>query len=166
MTIGTIAQLATPVGPLTVIADGDVVLAAGFTDDRDRVERLIATSLRPAELREADDLGPISRAVDAYFDGDLRAIDAIEVRQRSGAFTERAWQELRRIAPGDPITYGELAKRADAPRAVRAAGQACARNPSSLFVPCHRVVRGDGVAHFYGWGRTTKEWLLAHESTR
>ena len=70
---------------------------------------------------------------------------------------------MRRIAPGEPISYGELAKRIDLPRGARAAGQICARNAASLFVPCHRVVASDGSPHHFGWGLPVKEWLLAHE---
>ena len=82
---------------------------------------------------------------------------------RATTLRERGWGELRRIAPGVPITYGELAKRLDSPRAARAAGQVCARNPVSLFVPCHRVVAANGDLHNFGWGVPVKDWLLRHE---
>jgi len=61
------------------------------------------------------------------------------------------------------VSSGELAARAGAPRAVRAAGSACARNAVCLFVPCHRVVRRDGSLGGYYYGLATKQSLLEHE---
>ncbi|HEY3833823.1 MAG TPA: methylated-DNA--[protein]-cysteine S-methyltransferase [Acidimicrobiia bacterium] len=155
--------LSTPAGPFTVIARDGVVLASGFTDDLDRLTVLIHPAIRPTDIADTDSLGPIADAVVAFFAGDVAAIDAVPVIQRSTALRERGWHELRRIAPGEPISYGELAKRIDLPRGARAAGQVCARNAASLFVPCHRVVASDGSPHHFGWGLPVKEWLLAHE---
>jgi methylated-DNA-[protein]-cysteine S-methyltransferase len=164
MTTATLTTFHTPAAPFTlVVGDDGAVLAAGFTDDTEQVISLIAPGLRPGTLRVRRDSGPVGRAVRDYFDGDVRAIDTVAVRYRSGPFVERAWHELRRVPPGAPIAYGELAKRADRPLAVRAAGQACARNPVSLFVPCHRVIAADGSLHRYGWGLPVKRWLLDHE---
>jgi methylated-DNA-[protein]-cysteine S-methyltransferase len=67
------------------------------------------------------------------------------------------------IKAGHPLTYGELAHRiGSSPRAI---GQACARNPLPIVVPCHRIVASDGAGHYSaGLGIVTKSWLLAHES--
>jgi methylated-DNA-[protein]-cysteine S-methyltransferase len=157
-----VARFTTPIGPFTVLARGDTVLAAGFTDDVERLRNFIHPSLRPAAL-DGGFSPRVTAAVEAYFAGDVRAIDAIAVEYEGAGFMRQAWGELRRIEPGAPISYGELAKRCDSPRAVRAAGQACARNPITLFVPCHRVVHSTGEPKNYGWGRDKKEWLLAHE---
>ncbi len=153
----------TPTGPFTVIARDGVVLASGFTDDVARLTVLIHPSIRPNEVAPVATLGDITDAVAEYFTGDIRTIDEVTVLQRSTAVRERGWDELRRIAPGEPISYGELAKRIDLPRGARAAGQICARNAASLFVPCHRVVAADRSPHHFGWGLPVKEWLLAHE---
>jgi methylated-DNA-[protein]-cysteine S-methyltransferase len=61
------------------------------------------------------------------------------------------------------VTYTGLAARAGRPAAVRAAAQACARNPAALFVPCHRVIRSDGTMGGFRWGVPVKRWLLEHE---
>ena len=72
---------------------------------------------------------------------------------------------MREIPPGETITYAELAERAGNPRAVRAAGSACARNLIAPIVPCHRVVRSGESRNLggYYYGLSTKEWLLEHE---
>ncbi len=166
-TAAILASIATPVGPLTVIAEPETaaVLAAGFTDDSDRLVQSIHPSLR-RELRTSTTPGAtIADAVEQYFEGDIRSIDAIAVRQRSSALRERGWLELRNVAGGNPISYGGLAERLEVPRGARAAGQICARNAVALFVPCHRVVRSDGSPNHYAWGLGIKVWLLEFEAS-
>ncbi|MGW3788109.1 methylated-DNA--[protein]-cysteine S-methyltransferase [Micromonospora chokoriensis] len=156
--------LTTPTGPLSILAgpDGDV-RAAGFTHDPAALLPLVHPTLR-APLRQRGDLGPVSVAVASYLDGDLGAIDAVPVRQVTGGeFMAHAWQVLREVPPGTPVTYTGYAALAGRPPAVRAAAAACARNAVALFVPCHRVLRTDGSLGGYRWGLDVKKWLLGHE---
>lgn len=156
--------IATPVGPFTMIGQGKAVLAAGFTDD----EAALTPLIHPSLMSEAGDtdLGPAADAVRAYFDGDLVAIDTVEVRQHSGGdFMTHAWQVLRTVRPGAPTTYTDFAVASSRPAAVRAVASACARNAVALFVPCHRIVRTDGSLGGYRWGLDVKRWLLTHEGT-
>jgi methylated-DNA-[protein]-cysteine S-methyltransferase len=154
----------TPLGPFTVIADDDdIVIASGWTGDPDRLVGYIAPDLRPATLLARDGTAPVADAVTAYHDGDLAAPDAVAVRHAAGPFLTSAWEALRKIGPGEVISYRELATRAGSPNAIRAAGSACARNPCALFIPCHRVRRGDGTLGGFGYGLGVKRWLLSHE---
>lgn len=149
--------ITTPAGPLTIVATDDgAVRAAGFGAG--------AGQLLPEAARPRPDLGDISKAVLAYLDGDLTAIDGVPVEQPGGAFMVAAWRALRGSRPGEPLTYTELAARAGRPAAVRAAANACARNQVALFVPCHRVLRSDGGLGGYRWGTGVKQWLLRHET--
>lgn len=81
------------------------------------------------------------------------------------AFQRRVWEELRRIPYGATRTYTEVAKSIGHPTAIRAVARACATNPVSVVVPCHRVVRQDGNLAGYRWGLARKLALLEHEST-
>lgn len=154
----------TPVGRLRVLLSPDgAVRAAGFDDDPVRLLGLVHPTLR-GPLRERAEVGAVGRAVHAYFDGDLTAIDAVPVEQVSGGeFREHAWRVLRGVAPGAPVTYTAFAALAGRPAAVRAAAGACAHNAVGLFVPCHRVLRTDGSLGGYRWGLDVKKWLLGHE---
>jgi methylated-DNA-[protein]-cysteine S-methyltransferase len=154
----------TPVGPFTILlADDETVLASGWTADAGVLAPLVHVGLRPgSDPQPRADLGSVTKAAQAYFDGDLTAIDEVPVRQRSGAFIEHAWQVLREVR--EPVTYTEFAARSGRPAAVRAAAQACARNPAALFVPCHRVLRTDGSLGGFRWGLPVKRWLLDHEA--
>lgn len=151
----------TPAGPFTILGRGGAVLAAGFTADVADLLPLVHPALRgPADA----ELEPAVAAARAYFEGDLTAIDAVPVAQRSdGAFLGPAWDALRTVPAGAPVTYTGYARLAGRPAAVRAAATACARNAAALFVPCHRVVRTDGSLGGYRWGLGVKRWLLDHE---
>jgi methylated-DNA-[protein]-cysteine S-methyltransferase len=78
-------------------------------------------------------------------------------------FQRRVWDELRRIPAGSTVSYSELARRLDAPKAVRAVAAANGSNPVAIVIPCHRVVAADGRLWGYGGGLERKAWLLAHE---
>jgi methylated-DNA-[protein]-cysteine S-methyltransferase len=164
MTMVDSATLETPCGPFSILATGDAVLASGWTSDVAELAALIALPLRPATWRSRPDLGPVTAAVRAYFAGDPNAATSVPVSLRSGPFIEVAWRELRRVRPGAPVTYAELAARSGRPHAVRAAASACSRNPAALFVPCHRVVRRGGELGAFRWGLAVKRWLLDYES--
>ncbi|HMI52514.1 MAG TPA: bifunctional DNA-binding transcriptional regulator/O6-methylguanine-DNA methyltransferase Ada [Candidatus Saccharimonadales bacterium] len=81
------------------------------------------------------------------------------------AFQRRVWQELQRIPRGSTRTYSEVAKALGQPKAVRAVARACATNPVSIVVPCHRVIREDGSLAGYRWGLSRKEQLIDRERT-
>ena len=81
------------------------------------------------------------------------------------AFQRRVWQELQRIPRGSTRTYSQVARALGRPKAVRAVARACATNPVSVIVPCHRVVREDGRLAGYRWGLARKERLLASEKS-
>src|SRR5829696_2720933 len=123
-----LASVPTPAGPFTLLAEGDAVIAAGWTTDLDELLAPVAPRRRPVAIEERADLGAITDAVDAYLGGAVHAIDDIAVRQASGPFVQHAWDVLRTVPPGAPLTYAEFAAKSGRPAAVRAAANACARN--------------------------------------
>lgn len=79
-------------------------------------------------------------------------------------FRRKVYEVLRGLRPGQLLTYGEVALLAGSPGAARAVGQAVARNPLPILVPCHRVVAADGPGGFSLFGSLeTKERLLRLE---
>ena len=69
----------------------------------------------------------------------------------------------RNTGPGRTVSYGELARRIQRPRSVRAVGAANGSNPLSLIVPCHRAIGSNGALTGYAGGLERKRWLLEHE---
>jgi len=84
---------------------------------------------------------------------------------RGTAFQQRVWQALREIPVGSTASYGDIAGRIGAPKAVRAVAQACASNSLAVLIPCHRVVRNDGALSGYRWGVERKRALLEREAS-
>src|ERR1700730_1722804 len=125
-----------------------------------------------AELREEYPRAEIAPAKEAYQQWVGEIVRQIEGKPASvelpldvqgTAFQRRVWQELQRIPRGTTRTYTQVAQSLGQPRAVRAVARACATNPVSIVVPCHRVIRGDGTLAGYRWGLSRKEQLLAAE---
>ncbi|MBV8048202.1 MAG: bifunctional helix-turn-helix domain-containing protein/methylated-DNA--[protein]-cysteine S-methyltransferase [Paludibacterium sp.] len=79
-------------------------------------------------------------------------------------FQIKVWEALLAIAPGEVITYSDLAARAGAPKAQRAVGSALAANAIGYLIPCHRVIRASGDVGQYRWGSERKRALLAWEA--
>jgi methylated-DNA-[protein]-cysteine S-methyltransferase len=160
----TAHQTATPLGPFTVLVEGDVVHASGFTTSVEQLAELAAIDVNAIDV-SGDDHDALA-AVRKYFDGDLAALDGVETVERPGTapFRTAARAALRRIPAGTAATYTELAASAGNPQAVRAAGSACATNPTALFVPCHRIVRSDGKLGGFLYGIDVKQALLDHEA--
>lgn len=164
--------LSTPDGPFSVIASSEttqrpgtlVVLASGWTSAAAELTGQIHRELRPEKLTESAPVPQIQAAVEDFYAGDFAAIEQIEVLQKSGPFRTQAWDVLRKVQPGKPVTYSDYAALSGNPQAIRAAASACAFNAAALFVPCHRVVRLDGSMGGFRWGVSVKERLLARES--
>ena len=154
--------LVTPItgGTLTVVADDGVVVASGYDDD---VVARIPAPLRSRGTRNVQRIDGVSDAIEAYVAGDSGALDRVPVDQPGGEFYQAAWQAMRQIPPGETWSYAELAAKLGRPKAVRAAGSACARNNVAPFVPCHRILRSDGSLGGYAYGLPVKRALLVHE---
>lgn len=179
----------TPAGPVVIVytpedetvrasgvavpQDGEPEVAAIGRLLQDVMERLEATAPQTA-AREMNPLpvgqGTVAEALQAYADGQVDALAALKVEQPGTEFRQQVWEAMRRIPPGSPATYGELAVLAERPQAVRAAGSACAKNLCAVVVPCHRVVRSGGSANSaqrtgnYLYGPGTKSALLEFEA--
>lgn len=162
-----LTTIATPDGPFTLLAEAGTVLAAGWTGDPEAVLDRVRPAERPTGVQLAGpddpDVAAPAAAVQAYYAGDLHAVDAVPVRQYGSDWRRSGWQRLREIPPGKPLSYAALAAALGNPAAVRAAAGVCASNAPALFVPCHRVLRGDGSLGGFAWGVEVKRSLLARE---
>jgi methylated-DNA-[protein]-cysteine S-methyltransferase len=156
------STLKTPVGTLYLIADDQVLLGAGFISLEYLIKKLDDKDSE-REIKNIKQIAKISDLIFDYFDGDLTAINSIEVRQPGAKFSQNVWKSLRKIPVGKTWSYAELAKKSGSPDAVRAAGTACGNNLIAPIIPCHRVVKSSGAMGNYGYGVKIKEWLLRHE---
>ncbi len=157
-----LSSLSTPIGNLNLIAHEHVLLAANLSNVKALKESL-STEDSEHDFKSVAKIPVISDLITDYFDGDLSALNAIQVRQPGAPFSQAAWKAMKKVKPGAVISYADLAERAGSPAAVRAAGSACAKNAIVLVVPCHRIVKTGGALGNYAYGLNKKEWLLRHE---
>jgi len=161
-----IDRVPSPLGTLLLVWDGDARLRSlDFAGFEPRMRRLLGHRHGERGFRLTDGRAPadIVGRLDAFFSGELAAIDGIAVATGGTEFRRAVWTALRSIPAGATISYGELASAIGRPRACRAVGAANGANPIAIVVPCHRVVGSDDSLTGYGGGLERKRWLLAHE---
>jgi AraC family transcriptional regulator, regulatory protein of adaptative response / methylated-DNA-[protein]-cysteine methyltransferase len=128
------------------------------------LERALRAEFPAASIERADDrLESAASAIVRYLSADAPLPD-LPLDVRATAFQARVWEALRGIAAGTTTTYGALARALGDPNATRAVARACATNPVSLLIPCHRVTGSDGSLRGYRWGVTRKRALLELEA--
>jgi AraC family transcriptional regulator of adaptative response/methylated-DNA-[protein]-cysteine methyltransferase len=98
-----------------------------------------------------------------FVEAPARGLD-LPLDPRGTAFQRRVWGALCEIPAGSTATYSEIAQRLGAPKEAYLVGEACAANLIAVAIPCHRVVRKDGVLAGYRWGAKRKRALLQREA--
>ena len=152
-----------PVGPLTVAArDGRVVLVR-FGGEQEAARSVLRRHDAAASFVEHPDPGGAVSALDAYFGGDLAALDGLPVDFLGTPFQQRVWSELRKVAAGRTASYRDIARAIGSASSTRAVGAANGANPVAIVVPCHRIIGTSGSLVGYGGGLERKRWLLQHE---
>lgn len=156
-------SLASPIGEIVIVGDDHRLASLDFGDCCDRMDALLAARFGGSEVKEKLGFGGFASRLEAYFAGELDALDPIETRWGGTAFQQSVWRALREIPPGRTATYGEVAERLGNPGASRAVGLANSKNPIALVAPCHRVIGAGGKLTGYAGGLERKQWLLRHE---
>ncbi|HEX4003761.1 MAG TPA: bifunctional DNA-binding transcriptional regulator/O6-methylguanine-DNA methyltransferase Ada [Candidatus Acidoferrales bacterium] len=156
-----------PLGRLLVGATERGISALYLGESDDKLSAAIKKEYPRAELRRDDNgagsLGEWVEEVVEHLRGHKPRLD-LPTDVQATAFQRRVWEELRRIPYGTTRTYTQVARAIGKPKAIRAVARACATNPVSVVVPCHRVVREDGNLAGYRWGIGRKSALLEHEA--
>jgi len=107
----------------------------------------------------------VTKEIREYLAGEREAFSAV-IEPEGTPFQKKVWVSLMNIPYGETRSYGEIAAMVGNPKAGRAVGMACNRNPIAIIVPCHRVVGSGGSLTGYAGGLTRKEFLLALEQKK
>ncbi|SEA55076.1 MULTISPECIES: methylated-DNA--[protein]-cysteine S-methyltransferase [unclassified Mycobacterium] len=154
-----------PVGPLLLAAtDQGLIRVAYAIEDHDAVLQQLADKVSPRILRAPARLDAVARELDEYFTRTRRTFDVPLDWRLSAGFRAAVLHHLPEIGYGQTASYATVAALAGSPKAVRAVGTACAKNPLPVVVPCHRVVRSDGAMGGYLGGPEAKRLLLELEA--
>ncbi len=150
----------TALGTMLVAATDKGICRLSFDEDGAALRtRFPQARIEPGGAAMAD---LVARAV-AAVDAPERPHD-LPLDVRGTAFQEAVWRELRRIPPGESLSYAALAARAGKPGAARAAGSACGANNVAVLIPCHRARRGDGSPGGFAYGLDRKAQLVEKEA--
>ncbi|MEI8631565.1 methylated-DNA--[protein]-cysteine S-methyltransferase [Vibrio sp. PP-XX7] len=160
----------TALGDMIMAATDKGVCSVQFGDDKDSLLTLLGDEFPEARLvlsaaQDAPELDSWILALDQYISQGAPRPD-VPLDIRGTAFQIKVWQFLLSIKEGDVMSYGEVAAHIDSPKAVRAVGTACGKNPVGILIPCHRVLRSDGSLGGYRWGLERKRTLLDMERAR
>ena len=154
------AIVKSPLGDLLLVAATDALIGLYFAGHKHA----------PAanQTWERNDGHPILREaakqLEEYFNG-TRMTFSISIRLQGANFQEKIWRQIARIPYGAITSYSDLAARAGAPQAIRAAGTATGRNPISIIIPCHRVLGKNGELCGFAGGLKSKRRLLKLETS-
>ncbi|MFT7339439.1 MAG: AraC family transcriptional regulator of adaptative response [Marinobacter maritimus] len=166
----TYACRVTALGLLAVAATDKGVCFAQFGKDEASLVSELAAEFPNAKLLvstscNVPELDAWIKALDQHLsEGAPRP--ELPIDMRGTAFQIKVWTFLTGTHEGDVLSYSEVAKRIDKPKAVRAVASACARNRIGVLIPCHRVLRGDGGLGGYRWGLERKQTLIDLERAR
>jgi len=154
-----------PTGRLLFGVTEKGICAVCLGESDDAVEAAITRDYPSAVITRNDsDLEPWIECFMKYFGGqDFRRDLSIDVQATS--FQWRVWKQIQAIPRGSTTTYGKIARAIGMPGSFRAVARACATNPVSLIIPCHRVIGQDGSMRGYRWGKNRKKKLLSLERT-
>jgi methylated-DNA-[protein]-cysteine S-methyltransferase len=157
-------RLSTPIGRLLVVSGPEGLVRIAFESEaEDAALAEVAGALGPRVIGSDAEMRVPRDALSAYFEGGEALDLPVDLRLAAAPFRRAVLEELREVPRGATVSYGELAARAGNPKAARAVGTACARNPVPIVVPCHRVLPGTGRLGSYRGGPERKATLLELE---
>ena len=145
------AYYKSPLGPIEIVGCSDSILSLNFVEEMQAED-----GKQPFCAKEC------LKQLEEYFHG-RRQNFFLKLAPKGTDFQKRVWSALPKIPYGTTTTYGELAVDLGDPKLIRAVGNANARNPLPIIIPCHRVIGQKGQLVGYAGGLWRKKWLLRHE---
>lgn len=147
-----------PLGNLLILSDGERITHVDFEKEQ------YAPNPKWLENDNLPIFQKVRSAFERYFHGEPETFADIPLKTEGTPFQQAIWQALREVGYGEISSYGELAKRINNPKAVRAVGGAVGSNPISIIIPCHRILGKDRTLTGFGGGLEAKRFLLKLEN--
>ncbi len=143
------SYLSTPIGFLRILSNGKFLYQVQFQETDGPEDPDPITEWTRTQLSE-------------YFDGNRHHFN-LPIQPVGTLFEQKVWKALQNISYGTTCSYSDVAHQIDANQSMQAIGNANAKNPIAIIIPCHRVIAKDGNLSGYAGGIERKEWLLKHE---
>ncbi len=141
-----------PIGKIAIFAENEKIIRINLKTDEKPDSVITEKILLKAEKQLFE-----------YF-SEKRRFFELEYEFSGTDFQKSVWHELEKIPFGETKTYGEIAAAIENPKAGRAVGSSCNKNPLAIIVPCHRVIGAGGKLTGFACGTEVKKWLLGHEA--
>ncbi len=155
----------TPLGPMIAIADEKALCLLEFVDHQSlerKIEKLKEETNSAIIPGRTPPIASIENELLHYFAGELQEFKT-PLFLLGSPLQRRVWEEVRKIPPGEIMSYSALAAAIGEPSACLAVAQANSANHLAIVIPCHRVINTNGNLGCYNGGLVRKKWLLAHE---
>ncbi|MGB9673839.1 MAG: methylated-DNA--[protein]-cysteine S-methyltransferase [Anaerolineales bacterium] len=155
----------TPLGKFLLVARSQGIVQVEFISADQEIDALLSAPVAYDQAEDTPWLAQANRELLEYFSGSRKQFTLPIDWSGIPPFQKKVLQATQKIPFGGTRTYTEIAQEVGQAQAVRAVGQAEARNPIPIIIPCHRVIGNDGKLHGYGapGGIKTKAWLLHFE---
>lgn len=156
--------LHTPFGRALAAATEKGVCFLAFDGNEENVLDELFRQFPNAEFRRQTSLYFLKIRKIFELEGD--GIFRLKLHLRGTPFQLKVWKALLKVSNGSLTTYGELAAQVEQPGASRAVGLAVGKNPIAFLIPCHRVIRSNGLVGGYRWGTTRKTAMIGWEAAK
>ncbi|MBC8032786.1 MAG: methylated-DNA--[protein]-cysteine S-methyltransferase [Chitinophagaceae bacterium] len=156
----------TPFGECFVAVTGRGICGMAFTDSVSREQELLKFARKWHFAEILHNHGLTESYVHRIFQPYLSSLDKLPLVVQGTNFQLKVWEALLTIPEGSLTTYQRIAESIGNPKAVRAVGTAVGDNPIAYLIPCHRIIRKEGVLGEYRWGSTRKKVLVGWEASR
>lgn len=154
----------TPFGNIIVASTPKGICHLAFADNERKALQVLKASFPRAKYKQVVD--GIQQNALFIFTQDWKELNKIKLHLKGTAFQLKVWEALLKVPFGALTTYSGLAAEAGNARASRAVGSAVADNPVAFLIPCHRVIRSNGVIGEYHWGTGRKTAIIGWEAAK
>lgn len=153
-----------PFGKILIASTAKGICHIAFADEETAALQELKKALPKATYQQMTDLAQ-QKAL-SIFTGDWDKPAEIKLHLKGTDFQLKVWETLLKIPMGKLVTYSNIARRIDDPKASRAVGSAVGDNPVAFLIPCHRVIRSGGTLGGYHWGDTRKAMMIGWEAAQ
>jgi AraC family transcriptional regulator of adaptative response/methylated-DNA-[protein]-cysteine methyltransferase len=154
----------TPFGECFLAVTDRGICAMSFVEEDSRDEQLILLARKWHFASIVENVPVTAKYIQTIFQPHLGSLEKLPLLVQGTNFQLKVWEALLAIRPGAVSTYQQIANSIGNPKAVRAVGTAVGDNPIAYLIPCHRVIRKEGILGEYRWGRTRKKALIGWEA--
>ncbi len=156
------SDIETPVGPVWAAISHNGLMMLNFPCKEKRFLTEVALRSKIVPEYRPSKLDDLSLWLDDYFKGETHRFKE-KLDLRGTAFQKKVWKTIQNVPYGKLISYGQIARNINNPKASRAVGNSVARNPLAIVIPCHRVISSSGGLGGFGGGLPRKRFLLKVE---